>query len=513
MSNKPSWVWMITAFLLFFALYACTAQRGTGWQDSGEYQYRILVGDYIWHSGIARAHPLYIALARSFVAGFPRAAACHAANLFSGVGLAMALALLGVAVVRLTGSFRAAAAAAVLLGFSHMAWWLATVAEVYTWSLAFLMAEVVCLIRHAEKPDAPAGGRAGINRSSAWLGALFLVNGLHLSLHNAALLGLPVYGVALIAWARRLDRGHAMGVAVGCLALWLAGGGLIFWQAVGMVRQGAGFPATLSSVLFGYGYAGRVIGTGGVDIKVWLANLALAGVSLFNPCWLFAWRGARRSCGCGRVLPVRRMLVALTLLHALFWVRYFVADQATFVLPTLGLFALWAGLGVADAAFTFRRLALCVVVGATCATAGPAVLCHVVRLSGYDSLRARTLPFRDEACYWLIPWKQGENSAERFIAAVGNQLKAGDLLVADATATGPLLAAREAGTLADGWMLATPWSGLSDDELLALIRRADGASYIVSPVSGYAPRAVLDAGFGFERVGCLYRLSTGEEKP
>jgi len=495
MSNKHPWIWPVAVFLLFFALYAGTAQRGVGWQDSGEFQYRILTGDYRWHSGIARAHPLYIALARGFVGLFPHASACHAANLFSGAGMALALVLLGGVVTRLTRSRRAAGVAVVFLGFAHMAWWMGTVAEVYTWSLAFLMAEVYALVRYGERRDV------------RWLGALFLVNGLHVSLHNAALLGLPVYGCALIVEVRRRERGRAMGLVAGCLSLWLSGCGLILWQAAGLARQGVGWLAVLNSVLFGHGYAAKVMGTGGLDRNVWLANLALAGMSLLNPCWLFAWRGMRRWCdGSGR-LPVRRMLAALTLLHGLFWVRYFVADQATFVLPTLGLLALWAGLGVAASSLSVRRLAVCVVAGAVCATAGPASICRAARRSGFEVRRARTLPFRDEACYWLVPWKQGEDSAERFVAAVGRQLGRGDVLLADATAAGPLLAARAAGLLPDAWELVTPWTGLSDSEWVSQVRAHAGRVYVVSPVPGYTPQAILDAGVAFERDGVLHRIA------
>jgi len=188
-------------------------------------------------------------------------------------------------------------------------------------------------------------------------------------------------------------------------------------------------------------------------------------------------------------------------------VRYFVADQATFVLPTLGLLALWAGLGVAASSLSVRRLAVCVVAGAVCATAGPASICRAARRSGFEVRRARTLPFRDEACYWLVPWKQGEDSAERFVAAVGRQLGRGDVLLADATAAGPLLAARAAGLLPDAWELVTPWTGLSDSEWVSQVRAHAGRVYVVSPVPGYTPQAILDAGVAFERDGVLHRIA------
>ena len=181
------WTWEAILFAVFLAVYAVTAQRGVSWQDSGGFQYRILAGDYQGDSGIALAHPLYIFLAQKFAAVFLKEERFYAINLFSGLGLSLALVLLAHNVMRLTRSVRAAVMAVSVLGLAHMAWWLGTIAEVYTWSLAFLMAEVLCLIRYAE------------NRDCRWLIALFGVNGMHWSIHNVALLGLPVYASLLVS--------------------------------------------------------------------------------------------------------------------------------------------------------------------------------------------------------------------------------------------------------------------------------------------------------------------------
>jgi hypothetical protein len=569
--RKKRWLFYVAVFVGFFALYAATAQRGVGWQDSGEFQYRILAGDYRWFSGIARAHPLYIALARGFTALFPKAERLYAANLFSGVGLALALALLAGNVMRLTRSARAAALAVGVLGFAHMAWWLGTVAEVYTWSLALLMAEVLCLIRYAER------------RSVRWLILLFGVNGAHMGIHNAALLGLPVYAYLLAAEVWR-GRMRAASVVCGCAVAWLAGGGMIVWQAACLLRV-TGDPAeVLKSVLFGAGYERQVLGTAGFELKRWAANTALAGVSLMNPCWLFAGRGflagrpSVRGAGTGAGIDgggtgtlnaqrstlnaqvtdkaVLNWLRVLTALHAVFWVRYFVADQATFVLPTLGLLAVWVGVGaggsskvrecemskVADKAAACgagtnegvtrtpnaQRSTLNVQVmdegegfrqgvkaqrwglwllaaGVACAVAGPWLLNVAVERTGVALARGRVLPFRNEVRYWLLPWKQREASAERFVTEAGETLRAGDVLFADSTAAAPLLAAREAGTLSTGWRLVTPWSGETDREMRELVREWEGRVFVVSPVAGYAPAAVLDTAGGFEREGVVYR--------
>lgn len=481
----------------FFALYACTAQRGVSWQDSGEFQYRVLAGDYRWHSGIARAHPLYVALARGFISVFPAGLKLYAVTVFSGVGMAAALALLAAMVYRLTGSARSVAAAVMALGLSHMGWWLSAVAEVYTWSLAGLMLELYCLARFCERGE------------RRWLFALFLANGLHAGLHNFAFVSLPVYLCAALAAARRAGGvGRAVALLAGAGCVWLAGAGLLVAQVAELLVRGADLASTARSLLFGIGYERVVLGTGRPVWPLVAANFALAGVSLLNPAWAFAAGGWREA----ETHPAfRRYLAGLTLLHAVFWARYFVPDQATFLLPTLGLLAAWAGLGCSAYASAEPRrggrISALITLGALCAVAAPCALCSVVERFGLAPSRGRALPYRDEASYWLKPWKQGERSAAAFIDAVSRQLRPGDVLVADTTAAGALLAAREAG-LIGGMRVITPWSGESDDELRALARGGGARTFVVSPVPGYAPRALLELGASrFLRDGVLYRVA------
>src|SRR5574344_659460 len=139
-------------FCGFLALYLFTAQRGVSWQDSGEFQYRVLAGDFTGIFGLALAHPLYIALARLFAAPFSGDAAIFAVTAFSSFTAALALLLLAALVLRLTQNYLAALVSVLTLGFAHMFWTLGCLAEVYTLSLAFLFAELLCL-SHILSPD------------------------------------------------------------------------------------------------------------------------------------------------------------------------------------------------------------------------------------------------------------------------------------------------------------------------------------------------------------------------
>lgn len=486
--------WLISAavFVVFFALYAATAQRGVSWQDSGEFQYRVLAGDYVWQSGIARAHPLYIGMARGFVRLFPQPACFYAINLFSGVGLALGLAFLSASVLALTRSARAAVLSAVVLGFAHMAWWLGTVAEVYTWSLAFLMAEVFCLIRYFER------------RTVVWMFALFTVNGAQWSVHNFALIDLAVISVMLGRewWISGRQRGW---LALGCFVGWSFGSLPLLWLAVASLMNGESVMAVLGSVLFGEGYMAQVLGTGGCGGALWLANLTLAAVSLLNPLWLFAMAGVRRGHG-GKQSETLLWLKILTFVHLLFWVRYRVPDQATFLLPTLGLLAVWAGLGAARVLRERRGwFAASVALSLACSVLAPHVTCRAAeRLL---PPRSRVLPFRDEFAYWAYPWKHNEDSAERFVEAVARERYPEGMVVwADTTAVAPLMAAQAMGRLPASWRWLSFWQNEADEAILRQMRASPDGGYVVSPVRCYVPEAILDRAASFERRGVLHRI-------
>ena len=491
--KRSAMAWLIPCgvALFFMALYGLTAQRGVSWQDSGLYQMRVLTGDLRFVFGLALAHPLYIWMGQHLVHGVAPEQAFFALNWMSGIGMAVALGVLASVVLRATKQIWAAVVAALLLGFSQMGWWLSTIAEVYTWSLAFLFVEIAIVLHICSVPQQRAG--------RYWL-LLALVNGLHASLHNVALLHLPIYAALYLAANRAASlRKHGVMGVCGA-ACWLLGAGVLvqlFWREWQVTHDLA---ATVRSWLFGYSFEQVVLGSGNrVSFQMTLMNWALAGVSLLNPCWLFiAW--SRKP---ALVPRFKGVLLALTLVHALFWVRYFVPDQATFVLPTLGLLAVWAGLGYASRTWTIRTHLLVCALILTCGVGVPLAGAWVLEQTQWVH-RSRTLPFREEARYWLIPWKQQEDSAARFAAAVAERVRDGDIVFADNTAAGPLVASQALGKLPAGVRWVTDYTGESVAQQQALMREK-ARVFVVSPVPGYAPHAMLKE-HHFEPDGVLYRV-------
>lgn len=483
--------------LFFFCLYAATCLRGVAWQDSGIYQMRIAYRNLAGFFGAATDHPLYILLAHAF-ATFSQGAfdieVPAAANLFSSLCMAFAVKVLFLVAIEATGSMRGAILAALTFGFAHMPWWLATIAESYPLSVLFIGLEALWAIRVLKSG-------ATVKNVSA---AAFMA-GFGFWTHNLSLLSLPVtFAAVAAAGYRRSREENTVGRPLFLDALWPP----LLFSAVWFLSSdlsdrirdiGAATPAhALSAILFG-DYAREVIGFSAISPKVTAANFAIMAFSFLLPCWPIAGRTlARRIDAAGglraaiRRIPLpMRPVVAFLAIHALFLVRYRIADQALFMLPTLFFASVVLAFFLKDA----RATGLLAAATAICAVAIPFAANAVLQLSPLGdrvvASRARTLPFRDEIRYWTLPWKYDERSAEDFAtAAIAAMDNAGDSsLFADSTSAPPIML--RFSDASGKWRLFTPWSDTSRFSAECL---AGKPSYAVSPIKGYCPPAALATG-------------------
>lgn len=465
-------VWLPVA-LSFAALYLFTCQRTVGWQDSGRYQLRVREADFFGDLGIALAHPTYIAAAQVLKA-IPVGTLEWRLNAFSGLGAAVMVANVALLCAVVFGSRRIAFLVAALLGVSHAVWWLATVAEVYTWSTAAFSAELVVLARILRAPSARS------------IGVLALVNGLGVSVHNVGLLPLPYY-VALVTWlvARRQVPATAFGWAA---FAWTAGASpLLVIVSIEALRSGVG-PA-IHSALFGK-FQGAVLAL----VPNWSffkLNMAMSSLSLISLLPPLAMLGALRLRNeLGR--PLALGLAVIGFVQFGFFVRYPVVDQFTFVLPSLVVVAILsaAGLRSLDKAYP-RRTAAHIAVCLALVVAAPttyAVIPAVVEWSGVYSGRTRERPFRDEVRYWIVPWKHAERSAEQFAEHALRAAAPDGVVFADSTAL-PALHLMQRRMPTTGRVDIRDFARAPWEEVASSFAARDLATYrefyVVSPVQRY----------------------------
>lgn len=498
-SHSTLRVW-IPVFLVACVVYFATAQRGVSWQDSGLFQVRVLTGDYSGNLGLALAHPLYIAAAKAF-ASLPLANPPALINAFSGLGMAIALANLAALIFLLTDKRWIAFTTAAMLGLAHTIWWLSTIAEVYTWSVAGLTAELWFLVLLIRRPS--------------WLPlcGLAFASGLGLAIHDFALLPLPVY-LAVVVWliaAKRL-RAWTLAPAVACYAL---GAGLFLFMIYEVAHQ-SGLVFAIKSALFGE-FQDQVLNVK----RSWAylrENAAIGSLNFVNillPLALVGWWNLKARLG----KPTALALGAVTAIEIVFVARYSVPDQFTFLLPSLVLIAAAAAVGMdvlTQRSKTWQRLVLA---GVLLSIIAPPILYgslpSLATRLGAAAKRQRVLPYRDELRYWLVPWKNNETSAQRFATEALQQAMPNGIIIADSTSETPLLALQLLGPPSNVAVQSKFQSCC--DELPLPIRSGDLARvrsvaagrtiWVVAPIPNSCPKLLLDnATFTKQSGQVLYSL-------
>jgi hypothetical protein len=199
----------LAAAAFFLALYAKTACPAAYWQDSGIYARSVcLLGNCY-----APGYPAYLCSSYIFTA-LPGLDAVAGLNLFSAAAGAAAVFFVALTALRIYGgafSFAGAAVAALALGAAPAVWAQATVAEVYTLSIALTAATVWLLLKWGGGPDDRA------------LWAAAFVYGLACGVHPQQAAFVPAYAAyALWAGGRRLLSPGNLGMAAAAFALALS---------------------------------------------------------------------------------------------------------------------------------------------------------------------------------------------------------------------------------------------------------------------------------------------------
>ena len=494
--QSPALLWL-GGFVLFAVLYLVTCQDGPGWLDSGMLQYRVWISNFAGARGTVVAHPLYIAVGHA--AHLMPGAFCWNLNALSGLAMAAALANLMCLVSELTGRRWVGLLTAGLLAICHAVWWLSTIAEVYTLTMVGLTAELWLLHRLLRQPR------------PIHVVALGLVSGLGLANHNFALLPLPVYGVVAtgLAWQGRLSLRSLAAAAVA----WIIGASPVLFLTIRLAIRTGSVEGALSSALFGI-WENQVLNVGGASryFKTNLALISLNFISVIGPLAIVGWIAMRRRLGTAEAAA----FAAITVIHILFVARYSVPDQFTFALPALAMIAIAAGLGIDELARRSPRWRRAVV-AACCATfilqpTAYAAAPRVLRALGISVQRERQLAFRDEARWFLVPWKHNEDSARRFAAAAFRQADPDGVILRDSAAAAALRVFQVTEGISPG-VYVEHLGRLEGQPLwrqdFEAFRRdyADRPVFLVSAVKGCTPLPLLErATFHREPDEVLYRV-------
>lgn len=421
--SPPSggWKLYLGTLAVFCTLYACTAQRGVAWQDSGTFQLRCIDLQIRSEMGLALSHPLLIVLGKLF-SFLPFGPLAWRINLVAALAGALTVANIALLVRRLVPHRRSAALiAAGTFGLAHSPWWLATVAES---QLLFVMLFTLNLHVALSLVRRPREGLVVL---------VGLINGLALTAHNLALLAVPVWAAIVLSLASKRDlRWRAM--------VWLVGGWAVgasaYLAMIALRATEVGAVAAIHSALFGELWVEEVFAATGGRFKLGLACVALNFPNLALPLaagglWV-SWKRLPRALAAG--------FTVLTVVYFLFAVRYEVADQFMFFLPFYAMVAVLAGVALGEFCPAGRRGWLIAV-----ATVGAVLTPALLAIAPWACERFHVQPpgrddlaYRDTARYWLHPWKGGEDSAERYGREAILEAPAGAVILVDSTIWPPL---------------------------------------------------------------------------
>lgn len=480
-------------------LYLISMAPGALWQDNGMAQVRVLRHDYTGDLGLALAHPLFYLISRLFQQ-LPVGQSAFRTNLVAAVFGALTVAnvylLLRILLIESRPGRWAAAVGTLSLALAHTFWQHAALAEVYTVSTFILTCELLAVVMFVRTA-----------RIGWWLLVWFL-NGLETANHVLALITLAV----IVGWSagylirRRIHWGWIFPAA----GLWVLGALPYLYLGFAAWQGGQPPDRVLHSMLFGefqsqvlnLHLSGRLLATG---VQVIVLNFPTPNLLLI-PAGVAVGR---------RLIPKSLFvfLLAATLLHLGFALRYPVRDQYTFFIIPILFLAVWLGLGAAW--FLESRSARTAAVLIVLALLAPVVYALIppamYRFAPAFAERFAypPIPYRSAPEFFFHPWKTGYRGADRLAAEVFDLAAPGTLLVADSTASRPFIYHQIAnGKRPDIEVVESPYR---QDPIPNRIRQltADLARrqvLVIRPYPGYCPDWIL-RNFRIEPFGPIYRVA------
>jgi len=474
----------LLALAVAAAVYFASVAPGVLWQDSGMAQVRVLRGDYVGNLGLALAHPLFYMVAHVFQF-LPFHDSALKTNLVSATASAFAVANLYLLLLLMFADLPhrrlSAAIGALTLGLAHTFWQHAALAETYNLSAMILSTELLLLYRFSQTFEC-----------KWYLGAWFL-NGVECSNHMLATLTLAAIGIwsVVLIWRGRL-RWYWLAAGIG---LWIVGN--LPYEFLILKTYLAGMPLAqvIHSALFG-NYQQEVLNTT-ITPRLIVMAIGVVGLNFPTPNILLIPLGMLRGFRIA-AKPFVLLLGLATFFHLLFALRYNIVDQYTFfILPILFL-SIWLAMGagwllaaVRTAAVPRLLLVFALLPPVVYAPLPAAVERLQLPVPGLGS----RIPYRDEARYFLWPWKTGYDNPARLALDVFEMAEPNAVVVPDSTSRHPFVYyQRFEGLRPDIEVTTDPClqePGPQRAGRMAQLLK-DRPVYVVRPQPSYCPGYILD---------------------
>jgi len=407
-------------FIAASALYAMTASRTIGWQDSGQFVLRVVRGELANPLGLALTHPLYFWICRTCVALLPIEPPVLLPLIAAMLGATAVANVYGI-VKTVTRRTVPAVLAAGSLAVAHTFWRMTTQAKgIDPMAAALLTFELWSLIQWDR------------TRRPVWLIVMFLLNGLGLASLNMALLTLPVIGIVLILAVSSGEAGWAMFLISGLS--WLVGSSAFTGYVAYVAWTSGDVIGTIRSALFG-NYSSAVLGQH-FQLGFTLTSLAFTILSFPNLTLPAALLGIVRGRRAGVPKLTYVALLSALAIHLLFVLRYQIIDQYTFLLPAYSMIAILAGVGFAAVEVQFPANAGSAILAVAAVAIGLTPILYLVvpataRHFHVLGAQANHKPYRDDYRYLFSPWGRGEDSANRMSREAVNLAGQGGYIIAE----------------------------------------------------------------------------------
>jgi len=201
------------------------------------------------------------------------------------------------------------------------------------------------------------------------------------------------------------------------------------------------------------------------------------------------------------------------LLYLSFAFRYTVADRYAFFIPFYCVLAILMGRAVAYVQILPQGRVLSYIVLGLCLLPGPvyALAPSLVRHLDIELGTRGDVPFRDDAAYFLTPWKRGEQGAERFASTVLSEVGPGAVIYADTITAGPLLVLQQIQGIRPDVKIVSPIAvspgapELNETSVDRLVRAVP--VYVTSTRPGNSPAFMLK-NYQMQRSGLLWQVQT-----